>query len=91
MRVPLPILAPMRTGLRIVALAVVVVTLTLWFFGGMNPGWTKTSVQMTGYDEVTEQNYPVWEKRFLPGVDFLGAGLLVGAGLFGSSFLIRKK
>jgi hypothetical protein len=42
-------------------------------------------------DPVTEQDEIKWEKRFLPGIDFLGKGLVVGAVLFGTSFVFRKK
>ena len=81
----------MRTGTRLLALAVLVVCLALWFFGGMNRGWTKTSVELMRIDEVTELSYSVREQRFLPGLDFLAAGGLAAALLWGSSFLFRKK
>ena len=81
----------MRTGIRLVALAVLVVCLALWFFGGMNRGWTKTSVELARVDEVTGLTGYVTEQRFLPGVDFLAAGGLAAGLLWGCSFLFRKK
>jgi hypothetical protein len=75
--------------LRLSALFVVVVTLALWFFGGMNRGWTKTSVAVEHYEEVTERKYVKWEKRFLPGIEFLAGGLLAGALCFGASFAFK--
>jgi len=81
----------MRTVLRLAALFVSLVTLVLWLIGGPNLGWTKTSVMVKTIDPVTEQDEIKWEKRFLPGVDFLCGGLLAGAVLFGASFLFRKK
>lgn len=81
----------MRTILRLAALFIALVTLVLWLFGGPNTGWTKTSVQVKTVDPVTDQDIITWERRFLPGVDFLGGGLLAGALLFGASFLFRRK
>ena len=81
----------MRTILRLAALFVALVTLVLWLFGGPNTGFTKTSVMVKTVDPVTDQDIITWEKRFLPGVDFLGGGLLAGAALFGASFLFRRK
>jgi hypothetical protein len=81
----------MRTILRLAALFVTLVTLVLWLFGGPNTGFTKTSVQVKTVDPVTDQDIITWEKRFLPGVDFLGGGLLAGALLFGASFIFRRK
>jgi len=76
--------------LRLIGLFASVVTLALWFFGGMNRGWTKTSVAVEHIDEVTEQKGVKWEKRFLPGVEFLGGGLLASALCFGTSFAFKK-
>ena len=81
----------MRTGLRLAALATALVSAVFWLFGGPNLGWTKTSVERWQRDPVTEIDYPVIEPRFLPGVDFLAAGLAVAVLLLGASFLGRKK
>jgi hypothetical protein len=78
-----------RTILRLGALFVALVTLVLWLFGGPNTGFTKTSVMVRTVDPVTDQEIITWEKRFLPGVEFLGGGLLAGALLFGGSLLFR--
>jgi hypothetical protein len=81
----------MRTILRLAALAVALLGLVLWFFGGPNLGWTKTSVDRIEPDPVTGLEGHFSEKRFVPGVDFLGASFL-GAGLLaGTSFCFRKK
>lgn len=83
--------ANMRTILRLAALFVVLVTLVLWLFGGPNTGFTKTSEMVKTIDPVTEQEIITWEKRFLPGVEFLAAGLLSGAMVFGASFFFGRK
>lgn len=60
-----------------------------WFFGGMHTGWTKTSVQTMQKDPVTDIDYPVTEKRFVAGLDFLGAFLGVAGTLWGISLFTR--
>lgn len=81
----------MRTALRLTALAVVVVGLAFWFFGGPNLGWTKTRVAVTRQDPVTEMEYIEWQRNFVPGVDFL-AGCAGAAGvLFAASWLAKGR
>ncbi len=81
----------MRTFLRLAALAVAAVGLVFWLFGGPNLGWTKTSVPHPQKDSVTGQEYVAWEKRFVPGVDFLAVSGAAGAALLGASLCIGKK
>jgi hypothetical protein len=57
----------------------------------MNLGWTKTSVLVQGTDPVTEQPTANWERRFLPGVEFVSCGLFLSAALAGGSFLVRDR
>ncbi len=80
----------MRTSLRLAALAVMVISTALWFFAGPNVGSTKTSVPLSKKDAVTDQDYIEWEKRFVPGIDFLGAAYIASGVLLASSFLFRK-
>ena len=80
----------MRTKLRVAGLLVAVVVAAFWFFGGANRGWTKTSVPRVVKDPVTEIEVNIYEKRFVPGVDFLGAGLIFAALLAGSSVFFRQ-
>lgn len=42
-------------------------------------------------DPVTEIEYPNVEKHFSPGVELLGAGLVLSAVLAGVSFFVRSK
>jgi hypothetical protein len=85
------ILCGMRTKLRVAALLLALVIAAVWFFGGPNFGWTKTSVPVKRRDPVTELEVDDYVPRFVPGVDFLGAGFAAAAALAGVSFLIRKK
>jgi hypothetical protein len=77
--------------LRALACLVLVTALALWAATGANRGWTKTTVPVKKTDEVTGITVDEYQKRFVPGVDFLGAAL-VGAGILaGASFFFRNK
>ena len=77
--------------LRTLAWLLVVATLAVWVATGANRGWTKTSVPVRRTDEVTGITVDDYQKRFVPGVDFLGAALLGSGILAGASFLFRTK
>lgn len=81
----------MRTTLRWLAAGLAFLSLVFWFFGGPNLGWTKTSVASPRKDPVTEQEYVVWEDRFVPGVDFLAGAWGLAAVALGASFLLPKQ
>lgn len=81
----------MRALLRILSVILLVTALGWWWKAGSNKGWTKTSVQVWKYDEITEIRYPETEKRFVPGVDFLAGAAAVSFGLAGVSFVVRKR
>ncbi len=81
----------MKRALRIIALVLVVAAAGLWAASGANRGWTKTSVPLKTVDEVTGIEGISYQKRFVPGVDFLAAALLGAAVLTGVSFLFRSK
>lgn len=83
-------LSRVRTILRWAALTIALVIVAFWVLDGMNRGWTKTSVPHKEKDPVTEIEVDRFEDKFVPGVDFLAAGLIV-AGVVGvSSFFFRK-
>ncbi len=76
--------------LRMIALAVALAALGAWSFTGANTGWTKTSVPVKAVDDVTGLESITYEKRFVPGVDFLGAALLASGVLAGASFWRKR-
>jgi hypothetical protein len=80
----------MKRILQILALLVVLTTATTWLVTGANRGWTKTSVPVKTLDEVTGIEGITYQKKFLPGVDFLGAAFGGAALLAGASFFFRK-
>lgn len=73
--------------LRIAAFVLLLAILGWWAAAGMNPGWTKTSVATMQTDPVTGIEFPVWQKKFVPGVDLLAAGTGCAAALVALSFL----
>jgi hypothetical protein len=80
----------MKKALQTLALLVVLGAAGIWLATGANRGWTKTSVPVKTLDEVTGIEGITYEKKFLPGVDFLGVAFGGAAMLAGASLLFRK-
>ena len=76
--------------LRILAVILAVGFVGTWFSLGANTGWTKTSVPVTVVDEITGIESQTWEDKFVPGLEFLGAGLIGSVLLAGVSVFFRK-
>ena len=81
----------MKRTLQILAVLVLLATVGTWLATGASRGWTKTSVPVKTLDEVTGIEGISYQKKFLPGVDFLGAGAVGAIALGGASFLFRKQ
>jgi hypothetical protein len=81
----------MKRALQILAIVLAVATLSVWLAKGANTGFTKNRIQVKTVDPITEIEQVEWQDRFLPGVDFLGGGLVVAGALLGGSFFIRKQ
>jgi hypothetical protein len=73
----------MHRALRLIALGLAVASATLWLALGRNTGWTKTSVTVMRVDPVTSIEFPEYERRFVPGLDFLalGTGASIALGI----------
>lgn len=80
----------MKALLQSLALALVLAAAATWLATGANLGWTKTSVMVKTLDPVTGIDGITYQKKFLPGVDFLGAAFGGAALLAGASFFFRK-
>ena len=80
-----------RSGLRAAALAVVLATLGFWAAKGAHTGWSMHQVPTKQTDEITGLEFVTYEKRYVPGVDFLGIAAGVAAGLFAVSFFVQRK
>ena len=81
----------MPKTLRILALVLALAAGGTWLATGGNPGWTKTSVPVKTVDEITGLEAVNYERRFVPGLDFLGAAFFGASLLAGGSFLFRKQ
>ena len=80
----------MKRLLQSLALLVVLAAAVTWFTAGANRGWTKTSVPVKTLDQVTGIEGITYQKKFLPGVDFLGAAFGGAVLLAGASLFFRK-
>lgn len=76
--------------LRILPLVSAIAVVVAWAALGADRGWTKTSVAHTKTDPITEIEFVEYEKRFVPGVDFLAAGLAGSAALFAVTLLLSR-
>ncbi len=80
----------MKKILRLLGLLVLLAAFITWLATGANRGWTKTSETVKTMDEVTGIEGITYQKRFAPGLDFLGAALLGAGILIGVSVLFRN-
>lgn len=82
---------PLRLALRVVALVVLLGSAGFWAAKGAHTGWSMDQVPKKQTDEITGIEFVTYEKRYVPGIDFIGLGAGVAAGLFAVSFLVQRK
>ena len=80
--------SPLRTVTRLLALFILSTCLSWWWFSGADRGWTKTYVTIPATDDITGIQYEVKKEKFVPGVDFVAAGIGLSSGIFAASFLL---
>src|SRR5688572_28037704 len=83
--------SPMRTGLRVVAATLLFATVGFWAAKGAHTGWSMNQVPVKQTDEITGIEFVTYEKRFVPGIEFLGGGAGFATGLFVVSLLFKRK
>ena len=81
----------MKQILLTMALGFVVAGFGFWLAAGANRGWTQNRVPKKTLDAVTGIEGVSYEKKFVPGLDFLGAALVAAGVLAGASFLCKNK
>lgn len=81
----------MRAIIHLIAACLLIGSVSWWWHAGFNKGWTKTSVQIWKYDEITEISYPETERRLVPGVDILAAAVTGSALLVAAGFLVGRR
>lgn len=80
----------MKKTFQAVAVLLAVATVGIWLATGAHRGWTKTQVEKITVDEITGIEGRSYEKQFVAGVEFLGAGLLAAAVLAVLSLFFRN-
>lgn len=80
----------MRKLTRILAIALLAGTLLSWGLLEGRLGWSQTAIPTVKVDPITEIEFTEYESRFVPGIDFLGAGIAGAVALFSISFFFRK-
>jgi hypothetical protein len=80
-----------KSNLRLLALAIIIGALGYWMAMGANRGWTKNQVPIKTLDDVTGIEGVTYQKKFVPGVEFLAGAAVAGCLCFGLSFLFRTK
>jgi len=81
----------MTKRFRVFAVLLALAVVAVWIGLGADRGWTKTKVAVPLTDPVTEIAYVEYRSGFVPGVDFLAAGLAGAAALFAITFFPFKK
>jgi len=81
----------MQNSLRLLAAIVLLAAVGIWAATGASRGWTKTSVPKKTLDEVTGIEGVTYEKKFVPGLDFLAAAVFGAGILAATSLLVRDK
>ncbi|HEX4264206.1 MAG TPA: hypothetical protein VH597_07690 [Verrucomicrobiae bacterium] len=81
----------MKTGLRVIAVVVVLAAVAYWAAAGANRGWTKTLIPVKVRDDITGIDGVTYQKKFVPGVDFLAIAVGTAIVATGVSFLFRTK
>jgi hypothetical protein len=82
---------PVQLTLRLVALALLLGTVGFWAAKGAHTGWSQNQVPVKQTDEITGIEFVTYEQRFVPGVEFLGAGTGLAVGLFAVSLFFKRK
>jgi len=80
-----------KSALRLLALAILLAAVGYWLAAGANRGWDKNKVPIKTVDEVTGIENVTYQKKFIPGVEFLaktGAASVLCAAF---SFFFRTK
>ena len=81
----------MKYTLRLLALAIILAAAGYWLATGANRGWTKNQVPIKTVDETTGIEGITYQKKFVPGLDFLAIAMGCGVLCGGLSFLFRTK
>ena len=80
----------MKRRLQLAAVLIALAFVISWAAAGASRGWTKTKVEVKILDPVTGIEGVSYKNKFVPGLDFLGGGVLLSAALGTASIFVRK-
>ena len=66
----------MKKSFRYSSIFIVITSLVLWIATGAHTGWSKSRIAIERIDPVTEIAYPVYQEKWVFGVDFLVVSIL---------------
>jgi hypothetical protein len=82
----------MKRALQILAVVLAVATISLWVAKGANTGFTKNRIQVKVIDPGNRNSgTSQMAGSFIPGIEYLGGGLIAAGAFFVGSFFIRKQ
>lgn len=65
----------MKKYTRYLSLLTMITSITLWVYTGFHVGWSKNRIAIEKIDPITEIAYPVYQEKWIFGVDFLVVGI----------------
>ena len=80
----------MRSITQKLALYIAVAGMIVWLLGGARKGFYVITEELPIYEPVTEIYSTKRHDKFLPGIDFLFGGLILGGSFYFLSFLFPK-
>ena len=80
----------MRPSIQRIALYLTLAGALIWILGGARKGFYVISEEIPKVDPVTEIEYSERHDKFLPGIDFLLGGVILGGSFYLISFLFPK-
>jgi hypothetical protein len=80
----------MNRTLLVLTIVIDLAVIGIWFALGPHFGWSMTQVPVKKIDPVTEIEFTEYDHRFVPGVDFLAAGLIGSGTLFAFGLIFTK-
>ena len=81
----------LRIGFRIVSLVVILAATAFWVSTGSHTGFSKNRVEVPQIDPITQIEYVEYEERFIMGVEYLAVAYALALGLFGVSFIFKRR
>lgn len=80
----------MRSILQRFAFLIVFAGTLIWLIGGARKGFYVVTEEIPKIEPITEIEYTERHDKFLPGIDFLLGGFILGGSFFLISFLFSK-